>query len=287
MNKSLKKIKELIEYHKKKNPAYTDVLNFYEKVMEVQESIRPNIDIKPVQIKNDAKSFQMKEGFPLIDKKDFIIDITSSVELFELICHIGKNTNETMKNNIQAIEEAITINALNLKELLQGFYDDSLIDRISKEFNIEKTILKFLVHMSIQPSIHANVEILKDYIDLKKWLMGYCPICGSSPDMSELKENGQRYLICSFCDFQWPGERLKCPFCENSDHKKLHYLYAEGQEAYRIDLCDKCKQYIKTVDSRKLDHEPYPDIEDITTLHLDILAADKGYKKPLPSFWGI
>jgi FdhE protein len=192
-----------------------------------------------------------------------------------------------MKNNIQAIEEAITINALNLKELLKGFYDDSLIDGISKEFNIEKTILKFLVHMSIQPSIHANVEILKDHIDFKKWLMGYCPICGSLPYMSELKENGQRYLICSFCDFQWPWERLKCPFCENSDHKKLHYIYAEGQEACRIDLCDKCKQYIKTVDSRKLDHEPYPDIEDITTLHLDILASDRGYKKPLPSFWGI
>jgi FdhE protein len=105
--------------------------------------------------------------------------------------------------------------------------------------------------------------------------------------MSELKENGQRYLICYFCDFQWPWERLKCPFCENTDHKKLHYLYAEGQEACRIDLCDECKQYIKTVDSRKLGHEPYPDIEDITTLHLDILAAEKGYKKPLPSFWGM
>jgi FdhE protein len=287
MNKTLEKIKELIEYHKKKNPAYIDVLNFYEKIMEEQDSIRPESDIKPVQIKNDIKPFQMKEGFPLIEKKDFIIDIPSSVQLFELICRIGKNTNETMKNNIQAIEEAITINALNLKELLKGFYDDSLIDRISKEFNIEKTILKFLVHMSIQPSIHANVEILKDHIDFKKWHMGYCPICGSSPDMSELKENGQRYLICSFCDFQWPWERLKCPFCENSDHKKLHYLYAEGQETYRIDLCDKCKQYIKTVDSRKLDHEPCPELEDITTLHLDILASDRGYKKPLPSFWGI
>jgi FdhE protein len=287
MNKTLEKIKELIEYHKKKNPAYGDVLNFYEKVMQEQESIRPELDINLLQTKNYIKSLQMKEGFPLIDKRDFIIDITSSVQLFELICRIGKNTNETMKNNIQAIEEAITINALNLKELLKGFYDDSLIDRISKEFNIEKTILIFLVHMSIQPSIHANVEILKDHIDFKKWLMGYCPICGSLPYMSELKENGQRYLICSFCDFQWPWERLKCPFCENSDHKKLHYLYAEGQEACRIDLCDKCKQYIKTVDSRKLDHEPYPDIEDITTLHLDILASDRGYKKPLPSFWGI
>ena len=287
MNKTLEKTKELIQYHKKKNPAYKDAIDFYEKIREEQQSISPQLNIISVQIKNGTKSFELKEGFPLIEKKDFNIDITSSAQLFELICRIGKDANETMKNNIQAIEEATTINAFNLKELLRGFHDDALIDRISKEFNIEKTILKFIVHMIIQPSIHANVETLKDYIDFNKWQMGYCPICGSLPYMSELKENGRRYLICSFCNFQWPGERLKCPFCENSDHNKLHYLYAEGQEAYRIDLCDKCNQYIKTVDSRKLDYEMCPELEDITTLHLDILASDRGYKKPLPSFWGI
>ena len=80
---------------------------------------------------------------------------------------------------------------------------------------------------------------------------------------------------------------MKCPFCENNDHEKLHYFYAEGQETYRVDLCNNCKQYIKTVDSRKLDYEPDLNLEDIVTVHLDILALEKGFKRPTPNVWGI
>ena len=57
-------------------------------------------------------------------------------------------------------------------------------------------------------------------------------------------------------------------------------------EAYRVDLCDQCKGYIKTVDSRKLDYEPDLSLEDIVTIHLDIHALKKGYKRPVPTSWG-
>ncbi len=57
--------------------------------------------------------------------------------------------------------------------------------------------------------------------------------------------------------------------------------------AYRIDLCDNCRQYIKTIDTRKLTHDPNLYLEDMTTLHLDILATTQGYKRPAPTPWGI
>ena len=72
-----------------------------------------------------------------------------------------------------------------------------------------------------------------------------------------------------------------------SDHEKLQYLYEEGREAYRVDICDNCKQFIKTVDSRKLDYEPDLALEDIITIHLDILASEKGYKRAVPNLWGL
>ena len=72
-----------------------------------------------------------------------------------------------------------------------------------------------------------------------------------------------------------------------NNHEKLHYFYAEGEEAYRIDVCDNCHQYIKTVDSRKLDHETDLHLDDIVTMHLDILATEKGYKRPVQNIWGI
>lgn len=287
MIQSLEQKKKLIELLRGKNPAYTEILGFYEKVIGAQDAEKADVSVAALHLHNNAKSLPTSEGFPLIDRKDFILDIPSCVRLFESLCRISRNANEKMRENIQAIEEASAINALNLRELLRRHSDDSYLNTIAEEFSIDRAILLFLVNASIQPSLSANVEQLKDQVDLKNWLRGYCPVCGSSPQISELKDEGKRFLLCSYCSFQWPSERLKCPFCETSDHEKLHYLYEEGREAYRVDICDNCKQFIKTVDSRKLDYEPDLELEDIITIHLDILASEKGYKRAVPNLWGL
>ena len=287
MDKSLEKTKEQIMRLKEKKPSYKEILDFYEKIVQEQISINPSIQVTAIEIREDLRKLQIKEGFPLLNKENFTLDIPSSIKLFESLCRIGKNATAKMNENIQKIEQAVTDGRVHLDELLIRHFDKAYLDKIADELKIDEVVLRFLIHVSILPSIHANVEKLKDQVYLKNWLRGYCPICGSFPKMSELKEEGQRYLLCSFCDFTWPGERLKCPFCENKDHEKLHYFYAEGQETYRVDLCNNCKQYIKTVDSRKLDYEPDLNLEDIVTIHLDILASEKGFKRPVHNVWGI
>jgi FdhE protein len=287
MSEQLEKIKNHIAQLKKKNPAYNEILNFYEKVLQEQEAIELKLNVNLVKTGKDLKALQIKEGFPLINKEDFILDIPSSVILFESLCQIGKNATNKMKKNIKKIEKAVRDSKLNIEKLLKKHSDFAYQAEIIKNLKLDKTILSFLTQMSITPSIHANVAQLKNQVDFKNWLRGYCPICGSFPQMSELKGEGQRFFACSFCGFKWPSERLKCPFCENKDHKSLHYFYEEGKEIYRVDVCDKCKQYIKTVDSRKLNFEPDLDLEDIITLHLDILASEKGFKRPVPNLLGL
>jgi FdhE protein len=72
--------------------------------------------------------------------------------------------------------------------------------------------------------------------------------------------------------------RLKCPSCGNDDHEALKYFYTENEgTANRIDVCDKCKKYIKTVDTREISGEIIPLIEDMGTLYLDALAQKEGY----------
>jgi FdhE protein len=287
MSETLNNIREQISAHRKRNPVYLTILDFYEKIMEAQESIRPSLDVILPEISEELKSIQTREGFPLISPNDFILDLPSSVKLFESICHIAKHATEKIRENVQAVEGAIGINALNLRELLKRHADEAYMNAAAEEFAIDGAILKFLVRMSVMPSLRANAEVLKSRVDLKNWLRGYCPICGSVPNMSALKGEGKRFLQCSFCGFNWPAGRLACPFCGNGDHEKLHYLYAEGQEQYRADLCDRCKQYIKTVVTRKTASDPDLDIEDIATMYLDILACEKGFKRPAPSYWGL
>ena len=142
-----------------------------------------------------------------------------------------------------------------------------------------------LIEESTRPSVKLGMEQLRTELDPETWLKGYCPICGSLPSLSLLREEiGKRYLLCSFCGYQWRIDRLICPFCNNKEQDSLGYLYGEGEEAYRIDLCEKCHQYLKTIDLRKVE-EPDLCLEDIATLHLDILASQKGYKRPVPNPW--
>ncbi|NWF76451.1 MAG: formate dehydrogenase accessory protein FdhE [Nitrospirae bacterium] len=287
MKKSLEQKKEQIAFYREKNPAYNEILEFYEKVLTEQELIKTMLNIAPPELKKELKNFHEKEGFSLLNKEDFYIDLISSASLFESLCRIGKITNEKMNNSIQVIENAISNKNLVIEELLKRHFDESYMERISLDNDIDKTILKFLIYMSILPSINTQVEMLEKNLNTKNWLKGYCPICGELPFISELKGEGQRYLLCSFCNLEWQSERLKCPFCGNNDHNKLHFFYVEGIETHRVDLCDNCQQYIKTVDSRKLNYEPDLNLEDITTMHFDILASEKGFKRPVTSPFGL
>jgi FdhE protein len=156
---------------------------------------------------------------------------------------------------------------------------------VADEFGLHKKVFSFLIWNSVKPSIEAGMEQLRSEVDSEAWLKGYCPVCGSLPSLSLLKEEtGKRYLLCSFCGYQWRADRLFCPFCSNKDQESLHYFHGEGEETHRIDLCDKCHQYIKTIDYRNL-QESDPVLEDLATLHLDLLATQKGYKRPVPNPW--
>jgi FdhE protein len=287
MNQSFAKKKELIDLLIGKKPDYADILRFYGKIFELHTTVSPRLYLKLPKVEKSITDIREKEGFPLISREEFLVDVPSSSALFEALCNMAKHANEKMRTTIQILEEAFSVNALRLEDLLKRHADDAYLDSVIRDFAIDRAILKFLIHMSIYPSLHAHAEMLKAQIDLKKWLRGYCPICGSPPHISQFKAEGQRYYTCSFCGFEWPGERLKCPFCENSDHTKLHYFYTEDDEAHRIDICNACNQYIKTVDSRKLDYEPDLGMEDIVSIHLDILALEKGFKRPVASPWGL
>ncbi|RPJ13122.1 MAG: formate dehydrogenase accessory protein FdhE, partial [Deltaproteobacteria bacterium] len=50
---------------------------------------------------------------------------------------------------------------------------------------------------------------------------------------------------------------------------------------YRVDACDSCRKYLKTVDTRVLNRRVYPALEQVASLHLDLKAAEAGYTAAL------
>ncbi|MCK5570095.1 MAG: formate dehydrogenase accessory protein FdhE, partial [Spirochaetes bacterium] len=69
-----------------------------------------------------------------------------------------------------------------------------------------------------------------------------------------------------------------CPFCENDDQELLRYFFVENDEAHRIDVCDKCKRYIKTIDFRKGGSFMNLFVENLATLEMDIVADKEGFQ---------
>ena len=87
------------------------------------------------------------------------------------------------------------------------------------------------------------------HLDESSWPRGLCPVCGAWPALGETRGLEQRrFLRCDLFAAGWPGNRLQCPFCGQTDHHALRYVYAEGeQDRYRLTICDGCGGRVKLI----------------------------------------
>src|SRR4030067_1369328 len=99
----LEKLKERIQQIKKKRPGYGEMLDFYQKVKEAQQSTKVSLKIKPVKLKKEWKELLAKEGFSLIQKEDFPLNIEASIKLFGTLLQIGKDANPHMTEKVRKI----------------------------------------------------------------------------------------------------------------------------------------------------------------------------------------
>jgi FdhE protein len=287
MAKTLEQIKQQIVRFQKQKPYYREILDLYGLILEEQARIRPQLKIIVPEVNKKLVRSRLDKGLPLLGKEGFAVDLEAAQRLFYALSAICQGATPKMGAEIPRMREAAETGALALKDLLSRHYDMSYLKQATERCGVNQGVLSFLVRISVKPCLEIQMEQLRGLVDLEAWLQGGCPLCGSSPQMAQLRdEEGKRYLQCSFCGCQWRWERITCPYCSNKTFDSLHYLCSDEEEAYRVDLCDQCKGYIKTIDSRKLDYEPFLDLEDIVTIHLDILALEKGYRRPSPSPWG-
>lgn len=277
-----------------RRPAYTEMLNFYEQMFAAQEDAKNQIQIEPLKIPPDVLSMKKKEQFPLIRLSEFVVDTQASEMLLKKICQIAATANEQMAAAAQVLSDASETGKIRPEKLFSGLLseDDAFFEETATELGIDKTVLAFVTYNSIRPSLNLCAEQLATYLDTKeKWEKSYCPVCGGSPVISMLQKpsplpqleseggkhgEGERFLFCSFCWHPWRVRRIGCPFCDNRDTKTLQYFYSDAEPEYRVDVCDKCGRYLKTVDTRKMERLFYPPLEQVVTLHLDMKAGERG-----------
>lgn len=128
-------------------------------------------------------------------------------------------------------------------------------------------------------SLHPLVEAFAHWRDEERWLRNYCPMCGGRPAMAQLVgcDPGRlRLLVCGCCMSHWRYRRTGCPFCKPEDDHRLSVLSIEGEDALRIEYCQSCGGYLKTYVGQGREGLL---LADWTTVHLDIIAGDRGLKR--------
>jgi FdhE protein len=120
---------------------------------------------------------------------------------------------------------------------------------------------------------------------------GHCPFCGGAAWISARKtapdaESGIRYLGCSLCGLDWNFGRIACPACSEGDPHKLPLFQSDAHPAVRIETCETCRRYVKSIDLT-LDARPIPPIDELLSLSMDLWAVDEGLVRIEPGMAGI
>jgi FdhE protein len=147
-------------------------------------------------------------------------------------------------------------------------------------------LVRFLGWTVLARYLAPLVETFGAWRNGERWLRRYCPTCGSAPAMAQLAgvdPARQRLLSCGCCATRWRYRRTQCPFCENDVHR-LSGIKVDGEAGLRIDHCEACGGYLKTYEGQGQERLL---LADWTSLHLDLLAHERGLKRQAASLYDV
>jgi FdhE protein len=116
-----------------------------------------------------------------------------------------------------------------------------------------------------------------------------CPFCNARPVLAVLRgegDGGKRSLLCSMCATEWLYRRVVCPSCGEENKDKLPIYVAAELDYVRVDACDSCQTYLKSIDLTK-NGRAVPVVDEIATVALNIWAEEHGYSKLEPNLLGM
>jgi FdhE protein len=120
---------------------------------------------------------------------------------------------------------------------------------------------------------------------------GPCPYCGGIPWMASRRsgssaDGAMRILHCATCWHSWQVARIRCPACGEENPDELPSFTAPEHPAVRIEACESCGGYLKSIDLT-LDARPIPEVDDLTSLALDLWAGEQGFERLEPGLAGV
>ena len=277
---SLEQIQIAADALKQRQTDLTVLLTFYENLFQAQEAEKRQVRVDPIILDDSMPAKKITKEVPLVAPSEFHYDVSSCKRMLSVVCRLIKDTQNSMTASAQALQGLVDqdaqVDAL-FDHLLKG--DDAYFNDLASNLQADKAAIAFMAYHSIRPSLLVCAEQLAGYLEAERELnTRQCSVCGHLPGMAVFDKEGKRELSCSFCEHRWPVRRLFCSYCGETDANQLQYFFSELESEYRIDVCNHCHHYLKTIDTRKTDRPVYLPLEQVASLHLDLNAQEKGYQ---------
>jgi FdhE protein len=221
-------------------------------------------------------------GVPLLRGETLDLDWpTVRQRLLDMAASLAKRRADAA----QALAEAVRSGHLDIGNLATAVLagQPHAVHERADALGLDVPLTASVLSLTLFPILGAVRVGLEPLLSAGSWEEGYCPVCGSFPKLGEFRGLEQtRFLRCGLCAAEWSFPRLRCPGCGSRDHRQLGYLHVEGEGTkYRAATCEECRQYIKMIATLTPLSPLRLLVTDLATVHLDLLAADKGFSPPM------
>jgi len=271
--------RECLERTVRERPEYGEILGVFREIYRFVEG-KEGLTGLSFLLPETLQAERIAGGFPVLSTDGIRVDRSVAATFLSGLIGVMRQVGREGGEALDRLDRALAEGSLDLRALYSACIDRERapLDEAAAATSVPSSLLEFLLEIPVRTSLERFASTL-DPDAFRDWSEGHCPVCGGRPGMDELVgEEGKRYLSCSTCFFRWPYKRLKCPYCGNEDPDTLTYFEA-GEEPTRVGVCRKCARYIKTRDSRKGRAEVPLEVEDLATLHLDLLAGKEGFER--------
>ncbi len=283
-------IYQAIQEIKRRTPAFDNIFDAFGELIAAKACFKAQLTLPDTDDTFKPDPLRFSQGVSLLTGKTLNLDKSDYLKAADSLFPAMEKGFPKIALNIHAVKQAIENQQLSpeifMQVLLNG--EDEKFQKISNELTIEPQLLRFIIGQITKPFLEKQAEALQPLIQELQWHKGYCPICGSYPELSILQgQTGERWLRCAVCANEWRFIRIKCPVCENDKADDMELIFSEERPHERAELCHSCKKYLIGFDLRKYSQAIIFDVERLGALYLDVAAQERGYFPIAENAWNM
>jgi len=246
-----------------RNPWAREVLAFYSRILEFQRGV--------------YERTQVPDGATLIDQAGLrgTLNLDAAARSFpDLVAVVRKSGPPKLAEEASRLCDSSLV---QIREMLEHWLVTT---------DLPEDGSSFFARVLLQPQAERLAQAAGE--QQQQVVGNKCPCCQSEPQLAVIRpegDGGKRFLLCSFCQSEWAFRKILCPACGEEHNEKLPRYSAEGIVAVRVEACDTCNHYLKSIDMT-VDGLAVPVVDEIATAPLDLWAVEHGYRKIQPNLMG-